>query len=157
MEPRGKSAMSTDFRDRVDGPEERPAEETPEGLAARWIDAWNWREADVLVELADPGIVLQPLRLRGLAEVYHGPEGVREWMRAIQGEGHDHRLSPQSLKVLDSRRVLAVGTVRIGADVTSPFSGLYEHRGGRITFMSHYFTPPSVLESIGVLEPGAAG
>ena len=110
-----------------------------------------------LLELADPGIVLQPLRLRGLNEAYHGHEGVRTWMETIRSEEHDHRLSPQSLKALDSRRVLAVGTVRIGADVTSPFSGLYEHRDGRITFMSHYFTPPSVLESIGVLEPGSAG
>lgn len=149
--------MSTDFRDRVDGPEEHLADGTPEGLVARWIDVWNWREADVLVELADPGIVVHPLRLRGLSEVYHGHAGVREWMRTIEGEQHDHRLTPDSLKVLDSRRVLAIGTVRIGADVTSPFSGLYEHSDGRITYMSHYFTPPSVLESIGVLEPGAAG
>ena len=149
--------MSTDFEGRVGGPEEPPAEGSPEELVARWIDAWNWREVDVLLELADPGIVLQPLRLRGLNEAYHGHEGVRAWMETIRSEDHDHRLSPQSLKALDSRRILAVGTVRIGPDVTSPFSGLYEHRDGRIAFMSHYFTPPSVLESIGVLEPGAAG
>lgn len=149
--------MSTDFEDRVGGPGGEPAPGAPETLVARWIDAWNWREVNVLVELADPGIVLQPLRLRGLSEAYHGHEGIREWMRVIDHEQHGHRLTPQSLKSLDSRRILAVGTVRIGADVTSPFSGLYEHRDGRITFMSHYFTPPSVLESIGVLEPGAAG
>lgn len=149
--------MSTEFEDRTDGPVAGGSDGAAEALVARWIDAWNWRERDVLLGLAAPEIIIQPLRLRGLAEGYRGHEGLREWMDTIEREEHDHRLTPESLKSLDARRVLAVGTVRIGAEVTSPFTGLYEHGDGRITFMSHYFTPPSVLESIGVLEPGAAG
>ncbi len=148
--------MSTHYEGRIGGADGQPALGEPEALVARWIDAWNWREVDALVGLAAPDVVVQPLRLRGLSEQYLGHDGIRAWMGTIEGEGHDHRLTPESLRSLDSRRVLAVGKVRIGAEVTSPFTGLYEHRDGRITFMSHYFTPPSVLESIGVLEPGAA-
>jgi hypothetical protein len=119
-----------------------------------WIDAWNWRQTSELVDMADPEIELHPLRLRGLSPAYHGHDGLQTWMGTINREGHNHRISPESVRRIGDGRVLAVGTVSINGHTTTPFSGVYEFDHGRIRLMAHYFTPVSVLESIGVLDPG---
>jgi hypothetical protein len=131
-----------------------PQQGSLEGSVERWIDAWNWRQTPELVALAHPDIELHPLRLRGLSPVYDGHDGLRTWMATITRESHDHKISLDSVKRIGDGRVLAVGTVRIGGHTTSPFSGVYEFEDGKLLLMAHYFTPVTVLESIGVLEPG---
>lgn len=152
--------MSSDIGDGEHGPAARPrgvgVDSALEELVRRWIEAWNERATEALVELAHPEIVLKPLRLRGLADSYEGHDGVREWMARITREGHDHRITASPTRILAPGRALAVGTVRVGAQITSPFTGIYEQRDGLMVFMSHYFTPASVLENIGVLEPETA-
>jgi ketosteroid isomerase-like protein len=140
----------------TDSLDEPPQPGSLEGAVERWIDAWNWRQTDELVELAHPDIELHPLRLRGLSPVYNGHDGLRAWMETITRESHDHRISADTVKRIGDGRVLAIGTVSIGGHTTSPFSGVYELEDGKLLLMAHYFTPVSVLESIGVLEPGTA-
>jgi ketosteroid isomerase-like protein len=140
----------------MDSLDEPPQPESLEGAVERWIGAWNWRQTDELVELAHPDIELHPLRLRGPSPVYNGHDGLRAWMETITRESHDHRISADTVKRIGDGRVLAIGTVSIGGHTTSPFSGVYEFEDGKLLLMAHYFTPVSVLESIGVLEPGTA-
>jgi hypothetical protein len=124
------------------------------GLASAWIDAWNRRDTEALVALADPGIELRPLRLRSLDDGYRGHEGLREWMDSIAQAGHQHQIAAEAIHELKGSRVVVEGEVTIGGRFTSPFSGIYEFEGGRMRVMSHYFTPLSLLESIGVLDSG---
>jgi hypothetical protein len=131
-----------------------PGNPGPHALAVAWIDAWNGRDVEALVALADPRIELHPLRLRSLGDGYAGHDGLREWMAAILDAGHQHRITLEGFHELQGNRLVLEGQVTIGGRFTSPFSGIYEFEAGRITVMSHYFTPLSLLESIGVLDPG---
>jgi hypothetical protein len=123
-------------------------------LAVAWIDAWNERDVEALVALADQSIELHPLRLRSLGEGYEGHDGLREWMAAIEDAGHEHRITLEGFHELKGDRIVLEGQVTIGGRFTSPYSGIYEFEAGRVKVMSHYFTPLSLLESIGVLDPG---
>jgi hypothetical protein len=124
------------------------------GLASAWIDAWNRRDVETLLSLADPRIELRPLRLRSLDDGYDGHDGLREWMDSIAQAGHQHQIDAEGVHELQGSRVVVEGKVTIGGRFTSPFSGIYEFEAGRMRVMSHYFTPLSLLESIGVLDSG---
>lgn len=121
-------------------------------LSARWIDAWNRRDVGALLAIADPAIELRPLRLRGLGDRYGGHDGIRAWMDSIVTGGHEHRIEPVEFTEIRGGRVLVEGTVTIEGRFTSPFSGVYDFVDQRMTQMAHYFTPRSLLESIGVLD-----
>lgn len=45
-----------------------------------FTDAFNRRDADGLVALADPAIEFCPTELVGSRRAYHGHEGLRQWV-----------------------------------------------------------------------------
>ncbi len=128
-----------------------------EGVVASWVDAFNDRDLDGVLAAFDPEIEFRPLRLPGVAHVYHGHEGVRLWFDVVTAAGHPHRIEVEAFKPAGSGGLVAAGSVRLGTSGSlSPFTGLYGLTDGLIADAVHYFTPPDVLERLGIIEAGAA-
>lgn len=142
--------------DHEPAPRTRGATELHEAICSRWIDTWNGRDVEALLSMAGLGIDIHPLRLGSIEHSYVGHHGVRKWMSAITEQGHLHRIRPSSVREIADGRILAAGTVSVGGRSAAPFSGLYEFDGDMMSCMSHFFTPAAILESVGIIDPGAS-
>ena len=118
-----------------------------------WLDAFNARDLDGMLDCADAEIELHPLRVAGLAPVYRGHGGLRAWLRELEAKGHLHRIGISSVRGVTDARVLVSGAVTLEElGGVTPFAGLYTVDVARIVEIHHYFTHPEILESLGMLD-----
>jgi hypothetical protein len=120
-------------------------------LAHRWINAFNLRDADELLAVAHPDIVLRPLRW-GVKSEYRGHPGVREWLATIQASPEATSVTPDTVRPVGPARVVVEGSID-GADAR--FVALYTIRDERLLEVRAYMSDRELLEQLGVLEEAA--
>lgn len=127
-----------------------------ERTIGQWFDAFNQRDLEGMLERLDPAIEFQPLRFPGIDHSYAGHEGIRLWFEAVTGGGHVHRIDADEFRTMDDGRILVSGSVSLAAvGGIAPFSGIYVVEGDLIRQASHYFTPSTVLDRLGIIDgPG---
>ena len=113
-------------------------------VVRRWIDAYNGRRDEDLIELAHPAVVLRPMRFHGAAE-YRGIEGVRQLLVDIAS--NRPRFDLTSIEQLDDGRVLAEGVLQDAGEVVN----LYEVVDDKVALVQGYLSDRRLLEEIGVL------
>jgi hypothetical protein len=64
---------------------------SPEWIARRFCDAFNDRDAEALVALADPEVRYYPTALVGGGRGYEGHDGLRQWVAELRESGIEHR------------------------------------------------------------------
>ena len=118
-------------------------------LGRRWADAFNRRDGDALVDLADPGIAFYPTRLLGGHRHYMGHDGLRRWIADIAAMS-----SPLSELVTDVRHgrpgnLVALGGVFAHGATVGPFCVLISLRAGKVTEARAYLSDEAELQRIG--------
>ena len=88
--------------------------------------------------------------------MYHGHDGVREYLRDIDEAFDEIHLDYPDVRDL-GERVLALGTFRVhgrgsGAEVNSKVGALVEMRDGRVTRVLTFLDPSDALEAAGLRE-----
>ena len=125
------------------------SEDTIEG----WFEAFNHRDLDGMLVRFHPAIEFRPLRFPGIDHAYEGHAGIRVWFAAVTGGNHVHRIDADEFRMMDDGRILVSGSVSLAAvGGIAPFSGIYTVDRGLIRVASHYFTPSTVLDRLGIIE-----
>lgn len=130
-----------------------------EAIGQRFIEAFNRRDADALVALADPRIVWHPSSLVGARRTYLGHDGLRRWVAELGEYGARHQVRVREVRVLDARSFLVLSEVLVDGEVSSP-AAMLAHLSpeGKILEGRAYLTDEQLLTQIGVVpDAGAAG
>jgi ketosteroid isomerase-like protein len=123
----------------------------PQAIVLCWIDAFNVRDLDGMLQCFDEDVRFHPVRLGGLSSCYRGHRGVSEWF-ALLRRRPEHRIVVTEVHALDEDRVAVVGSLSLGADpVIASFCGLHRVRAGRIVTAHHYLTDPEMIEYLGLI------
>ena len=105
-----------------------------------WVDAFNRRDLEEMLETLHPKVVFAPLRVEGIATKYKGHNGVREWFHSLDEHRHVHRIDFSGITHGPDGHFLATGTVTATEGYAIPFCGLYEFRGELILTASHFYS-----------------
>jgi len=123
-----------------------------ETLAHRFIDAFNRRDVDGLLALADADIEFHPTTLVRGRRVYHGHDGLRRWMSELRSSGLEHRVRVLHVRVLDDASFLLVSEVLGGNNAATPsamIARLTEH--GKIAEARAYLSDEQLLIQLGLV------
>jgi ketosteroid isomerase-like protein len=125
----------------------------------RALDAYNRRDIDAFMERFDATVETHPLNLAMFAReatVYHGHDGIREFIRDV-----DEALSETQVEVLEVRdlgeRVVAGGRLHArgrasGAEIESPIGWVVDFASGKVVRMRDYPDFTGALEAAGLRE-----
>jgi ketosteroid isomerase-like protein len=113
-----------------------------------WLDAYVRRDADDLVRLADPDIVIRPFRWVPERE-YRGAAGVRAWIAAVRASPSVTTMRFNDVREDAPGRVIVEGVLD---DEQTAFTSLVEVVGGRIASVRAYWSECELLERLGVLD-----
>lgn len=121
----------------------------PEAVVLRWIDFFNLRDLEGMLECMSEEVRFYPLRLGGLDHCYRGHDGVRAWFERMREHRHAHRIAVHSLRSEPDGEVVAIGELHLdeGADPTR-FWARDQVEDGAIAVAHHYLTDPEIFESI---------
>ena len=88
-----------------------------ERVVRRAVEAFNARDLDGILAVADGEIVLRSLLTEAERPLYHGHEGVRDWFSNVFGVFPDWSPQPRAASFDET------GSVVIGLDVTATGAG----------------------------------
>jgi hypothetical protein len=86
-------------------------------LARGFVEAFNDRDADALVALAQPRIVFRPTTLAGHRRTYHGHPGLRRWVAEIDAAGVDVQVQIREIRPLWPSSFLVLSKLRVGDEL----------------------------------------
>lgn len=121
-------------------------------LIKRWVAAFNARDVEALVALADPEIDCHPLQISARGH-FKGHDGIRRWMQELGADDPGHRVRVDSVRGLGDDRVVLLGAICVEDDAVSPYSLLVLAREGRILTARSYLSDEHTLDRLGLLEP----
>lgn len=121
----------------------------PEAVVSRWIDCFNLRDLDGMLECMSPEVRFYPLRLSGLERSYRRHDGVRDWFARLGEADYSHRLDLHNLRAEPDGEVVAIGELHLdeGAD-PARFWARDKVEDGAIVVAHHYLTDPEIFEDI---------
>ena len=121
----------------------------PETVVSRWIDFFNLRDLEGMLECMSHEVRFYPLRLSGLDRCYRGHDGVCAWFERMREHRHSHRIAVHNLRAAPDGDVVAVGELHLdeGAD-PARFWARDRVADDGITVAHHYLTDPEIFESI---------
>lgn len=121
----------------------------PETVVSRWIDFFNLRDLEGMLECMSHEVRFYPLRLSGLERCYTGHDGVRAWFGRMLEHGHSHRIAIHNLRAEPDGEVVAVGELHLdeGAD-PARFWARDQVADDGIAVAHHYLTDPEIFEGI---------
>jgi ketosteroid isomerase-like protein len=123
----------------------------------RFVDAFNRRDLEAILEEVDPGVEWRPasaVAMGGEATVYRGHAGVPDGLRDLYDS-----FAKLEIEISEYREAgdAVVGTGQIhtrgkesGAEVVSPFSVLIGFKRAKATEIRSYLDPQDALEAAGL-------
>jgi len=125
----------------------------------RGIEVYNRGDVEALLALLDPAIewhMALQAALGGGAAIYHGHEGVREYLRDMDEAFAEVHLDFSDIRDLDDR-ILAVGSFHTvgrgsGAEIESPLGVVVDVRDEKLTRVLTYLDRNEALEAAGLPE-----
>jgi ketosteroid isomerase-like protein len=125
----------------------------PETVVSRWIDSFNLRDLEGMLDCMSEDVRFYPLRLSGLDRFYRGHAGVRAWFERMREHGHSPRIAVHNLRGEPDGEVVAVGELHLdeGSD-PARFWARDRVEGEGIVVAHHYLTDPEIFESIASRE-----
>lgn len=122
---------------------------SPETLVSRWIECFNERDLDGMLECMGDEVRFYPLRLGGLERYYRGHDGVRRWFADVAELGRRHRIAIRELRAEPGGDVVAVGELQLDDDPEpARFWARAQVEDGKIVVAHHYLTDPDIFDGI---------
>jgi ketosteroid isomerase-like protein len=114
------------------------------------------RSGEVDYSVLDPEIVYDLSRRTFDPLVFHGHEGVREFLRLVREQWGSRRMEPQDLidagdRVVASVRLVGVGR-QSGVETTANAAHVWTFRDGKIVRLTVFQTMEEAFEALGLLE-----
>jgi ketosteroid isomerase-like protein len=138
----------------------RPVQSENVEAVLRFIDAYNRRDVEAMLEDLDPAVEWRPAFPLSLGEatVYRGHEGAREWLRSLYDALDHAHVEYTEIRDLGDDRILGIGRMRTrgkgsGVETESPFASLMETRNGKAVRIWTYLDPEEARAAAGVEEP----
>src|SRR5688572_9390712 len=134
------------------------SEENIEQALRKGYDAWNRRDFDAAVAIADPGIewtMVGGTRFPGTEGTYEGHDGVREFWRVFIEPWEEFRIEIEETR---SEGDLVVAFVRFharareGLELEAPFVHLAEFRHRQVIRFRSFDNREEALEAAGLSE-----
>lgn len=95
--------------------------EEMDAIGRRFIDAFNRRDAEALIALADRAIDFRPTPLVGSKRTYLGHDGLREWVADLINSQANHQVRVREVRPNDATSfLLLLSEVLLEGDVVSP-------------------------------------
>lgn len=120
----------------------------PETVVSRWIDHFNLRDLDGMLECMSPQVRFYPLRLSGLERHYRGHDGVRDWFDHLADNGYSHRLALHNLRAEPDGEVVAIGELHLDGNSDPARFWARDQVEDGVIVVAHYLTDPEIFESI---------
>lgn len=121
--------------------------------AARWVDAFNRRDAEAIVALAAPRVVFWPTVLAGGKRSYHGHQGLRDWIadqKAIPGA--DHVVHITEVRDCATGDVVVLGNVMLDDRPMSAFTMRLTFAAGLVVEGHAYLSDEGLLAKLGLTD-----
>jgi ketosteroid isomerase-like protein len=123
----------------------------------RFVDAFNCRDVEAMVEVVDAGVEWRPaapVALGGEAVVYRGHPGISEGLRDLRDSFAELQLEISEFQEVGDR---VVGTGRVhtrgresGAEFDSAFGAVIEFKNGKATQIRSYLDIGKALGAAGL-------
>ena len=124
-----------------------------ETIGQQFIDAFNRRNAEDLVALADPAIEFHPTGLVGERRTYHGHDGLRRWVSDLGASGAKHQVRVLEVRRLDDSRFLVLSEVLLDGDLISPSAMIARlDEANKIVEARAYLTDEQMLTRVGLMD-----
>jgi ketosteroid isomerase-like protein len=121
-------------------------------IVRQWAGAFNRRDVDALVALADPEIEFHPSILVGARRTYVGHDGLRRWVEDVKATHIEHTVEISRARRSSSGDVVLTGKLFAGGKPVGPFSMRFRLRGGRVIDAASYLSEESVLIALGHID-----
>ncbi|MGP0102503.1 MAG: nuclear transport factor 2 family protein [Solirubrobacteraceae bacterium] len=121
-------------------------------LGRRWVEAFNRRDADALIGLADDEIEFHPTLLAGARRTYHGHAGLRLWLEDVAATSFEHRAEATVVRCSSSGELVISGNIVVGDEAVSPFSMRFRAKDGKFVEAWAYLSDEALLSSLGRLD-----
>ncbi len=125
----------------------------------RFVDAFNCRDVEAIVEVVDAGVEWRPaaaVAMGGEATVYRGHSGISEGLRDLHDSFAELQIEVFEFQEVGDR---VVGTGRIhtrgkgsGAEFDSVFGAVIEFKNGKAIQIRSYLDVGEALEAAGLSE-----
>lgn len=116
-------------------------------MVSEWVEAFNERDLDGMLDRMSPRVDFHPLRLGRVDGAYHGHDGVRQWFEQLVAEERQHSLDVSEFRDAGKDRVIAMGNLRLDHQADAvPFWALDRFSAGLIVAAHHYLTDADILE-----------
>jgi ketosteroid isomerase-like protein len=123
----------------------------------RFVDAFNCRDVEAIVEVVDAGVEWRPaapVALGGEATVYRGHPGIFEGLRDLHDSFAELQIEVSEFQEVGDR-VLGTGRIRTrgkesGAEFDSVFGAVIEFKNGKATQIRSYLDLGEALEAAGL-------
>jgi len=120
-------------------------------LGRRWMQAVNDRDAEALVELADPSITFYPARLLGNRTCYDGYAGLRQWIAELAASRYPLAERVTDIEATQRNGIVVFGQVLVHDRALAPFSLLLSVRDGRVVEAHGYLSDRATIQKLGYL------
>jgi len=121
-----------------------------------FIDAFNRRDVDGLIELSAPEVAFYPTALVGALREYHGHEGLREWVADLAEVEAGHQVRVREVRRLDGRRFVVLSEVLLDGELVSSSAMIAElDEQGLIAQARSYLSDEQTLIHLGLLPSEA--
>jgi ketosteroid isomerase-like protein len=115
-------------------------------LGRRWVEGFNARDADALVDLCHPDIAYYPSVLTNQEQLtYHGHQGVRDWIAAVVAADSSFDVRTTEVSFLPSGKLLVAGEILVGDCTACPFSMVATIADGKIIEGRAYLSEPAMV------------
>jgi hypothetical protein len=120
-------------------------------LARGFVRAFNDRDADALVALAHPRIVLRPTALVGHRSTYHGHAGVRRWVAELDATGADFQAHIREIRPLAPSGFLVLSNLRAGDELIADAAMIASVHKDKLIEAHGYLSDVEMLAHLGLI------
>lgn len=123
-------------------------------IGRSFIEAFNRRDPQGLIDLCDPDIEFHPTSLVGERTVYRGHDGLRQWVSELRTAMIQHQVRVLDVRALDENRLVVLSEVLVDGEQLSPSAMVATlSQAGKIVEAHAYLSDRQLLERLG-LVPG---
>jgi SnoaL-like domain len=120
-------------------------------LACAFVEAFNDRDADALVSLADERIVFRPTALVGRRRTYHGHAGLRRWVAELDAMRVDFDLQIREIRPQRPSGFLVLSRLRVGDELLTDSAMIASLREGKVVEAHGYLSDEWMLVRLGLI------
>jgi ketosteroid isomerase-like protein len=124
---------------------------TVEELLRRFVAAFNRRDLDEMIALADPAVVSYPSAILRGSRRFVGHDGLREWIRNVLTPDYGHVVVVSEIRKLERQRWAVLGEIAVDETPMSPFVSLVAVTNGLIAEWHEYLSEEGLLRHLGHL------